>query len=155
MITFFLCQQKVLGKPLLYLSEFFRINRQEYYDRLNAAHDKDDLEGWFRFFLEGVSTTARKAAETAGKVLALRERDMLAATSLRMVSANAVKLLNSLYGSPYVRIKDVETITGLSNPNAIALINKMSKLGILTEITGRKRNKIFAYAHYIEAFTAE
>lgn len=155
LVTFYLCQQKVLGKPLLYLSEFFRTNRQEYYDRLGAAHDKDDLEGWLRFFLEGVSTTARKATETAGKVLALRENDMLAASSLGAVSENAVKLLNHLYGSPYVRIKDVEAIVGLTNPNAIALIGKMSKLGILSEITGRKRNKIFAYKQYIDAFISE
>jgi len=155
LVTFYLCEQQVLRKPLLFLSEFFRANRQEYYDRLSAAHNKDDLEGWLRFFLQGVSTTAGKATETAGKVLALREHDIRAATSLGAVSENAVKLLNYLYVKPYVRIKDVETIVGLSNPNAIALIGKMSKLGILTEITGRKRNKVFAYSPYIEAFTVE
>lgn len=155
LVTFYLCQQQVLRKPLLYLSEFFRANRQEYYDRLSAVHNRDDLEGWLRFFLEGVHITAGKATETAGKVLALREHDMRTATSLGAVSENAVKLLNHLYGSPYVRIKDVEVIVGLSNPNAIALIGKMSKLGILTEITGRKRSKIFAYSRYIEAFAVE
>jgi Fic family protein len=152
LVTFYLCQQKALKKPMLYLSEFFRANRQEYYDRLSAAHDRDDLEGWLRFFLEGVASTAGKAAETAGKVLALRENDMRAAAGLGAVSENAVKLLNHLYGRPYVRIKDVEAIVGLSNPNAIALIGKMSRLGILAEITGRKRNKVFAYSSYIEAF---
>ena len=130
-------------------------NRQEYYDRLNAAHDRDDLEGWLRFFLQGVSSTAAKATETAGKVLTLREHDMRAATSLGAVSENAVKLLNHLHGKPYVRIKDVESIVGLSNTNALALIGKMSKLGILTEITGRKRKKVFAYSPYIEAFTID
>jgi Fic family protein len=155
LVTFYLCQQQVLRKPLLYLSEFFRANRQEYYDRLSAAHDKDDLEGWLRFFLEGVRTTAGKATETAGKVLALREHDLRAAISLGAVSENAVKLLNHLYAKPYVRIKDVEAIVGLKNPNAISLIEKMSKIGILTEVTGRKRNKIFAYSRYIEAFTVE
>lgn len=155
LVTFYLCQQKVVRKPLLYLSEYFRANRQEYYDRLSAAHDRDDLEGWLRFFLEGVAVTARKATETAGKVLSLREGDMRAATGLGAVSQNAVKLLNHLYGSPYVRIKDVEAIVGLSNPNAIGLLAKMTKLGIITEITGRKRNKIFAYSAYIEAFTVE
>jgi len=155
LVTLYLCQQQVLRKPLLYLSEFFRENRQEYYDRLSAAHDRDDIEGWLRFFLQGVSSTAGKATGTAGKVLALREHDMRAATSLGAVSENAVKLLNHLYQEPYVRIKDVEAIVGLSNPNAIALIARMSKLGILTEITGRKRNKIFAYSRYIDAFTGE
>ena len=155
LVTFYLCQQHVLRKPLLFLSEYFMANRQEYYDRLNAAHDRDDLEGWLRFFLQGVSSTAAKATETAGKVLTLREHDMRAATSLGAVSENAVKLLNHLHGKPYVRIKDVESIVGLSNPNALALIGKMSKLGILTEITGRKRNKVFAYSPYIEAFTID
>jgi Fic family protein len=155
LITLYLCQQQVLRRPLLYLSEFFKENRQEYYDRLSAAHDKDDLEGWVRFFIEGVTVTARQATETARNVLVLRDHDLKAATSLGAVSENAVKLLNHLYGSPYVRIKDVEAITGLRNPNAIALINKMTKLGILTEITGRKRNKVFAYAPYIEAFSGE
>ncbi|MBN2168110.1 MAG: Fic family protein, partial [Actinobacteria bacterium] len=116
-------------------------------------HEKDDLEGWLRFFLEGVSTTAEKAARTVGKVLSLRERDMQAAAGLGAVGENAVKVLNHLYGSPYVRIKDVETITGLSNPNAIALIGKMTRLEILSEITGRKRNKVFAYLQYIGAFS--
>jgi len=152
LITLFLCQQQVLYKPLLYLSEFFRANRQEYYDRLRAAHDKDDLEGWLRFFLEGVSATAVKAIGTAERVLTLREHDMQAVAGLGAVSKNALKLLNRLYVSPYVRIKDVEEIVGLSNPNAIALIDKMAKLGILAEITGRKRNKVFAYSHYVEAF---
>jgi Fic family protein len=155
LVTFYLCQQQVLRKPLLCLSEFFRANRKEYYDRLSAAHDRDDLEGWLRFFLNGISTTAEKAYDTAEKVLALREKDMAAATGLGAVSENAVKLLNYLYGSPYVRIKDVEVIVGLSNPNAIALIGRMSRLGILAETTGRKRNKIFAYSRYIEAFEGD
>lgn len=155
LVTFYLCQQQVMRKPLLYLSEFFRENRREYYDRLSAAHDKDDLEGWLRFFLEGALVTARGAADTAGRVLALREKDMGAITGLGAVSANAVKLLNNLYGSPYVRIKDVEAITGLSNPNAIALIDRICKLGILKEITGRKRNKIFEYTSYVETFSVD
>ena len=155
LITFYLCQQGILKKPLLYLSEFFRTNRREYYDRLDAAHGKDDLEGWLRFFLEGVSLTARSAVETARKIIALREHDMRAIAGLGATSEKAVKLLNHLYGSPMVRIKDVERIVGLSNPNAIALIGKFIKLGILTEITGRKRNKIFAYSKYIGVFSEE
>ena len=134
------------------MSEYFKANRQEYYDRLSAAHGKDDLEGWLRFFMKGVTETSRVAGESARMVLALRDNETQAAMSLGAESVNAIKLLNHLYGNPYVRIKDVEAITGLSNPNAIALIARMSRLGILAEITGRKRNKVFAHVPYLELF---
>ncbi len=102
--------------------------------------------------MKGVPETSRGATASARSVLALRDEEMRSVTSLGAVSENAIRLLNHLYGSPYVRIKDVEAITGLSNPNAIALIARMSKLGILTEITGRKRSKVFAHVPYIEVF---
>ena len=154
LVTFYLCQQGVLRKPLLYLSEYFGANRNEYYDRLSAGHDRDDLEGWIRFFLDGVSTTAVRATVTARTVVALRQEDMQAVASLGAVSEKAIKLLNHLYRSPLVRIKDVEKIVSLSNPNAITLIDRLVKLGILEEITGRRRNKIFAHSSYIDAFTS-
>lgn len=155
LITFYLCQQSVLERPLLYLSEFFRVNRQEYYESLTAAHKKDDLEGWLRFFLEGVTLTARSAAETAQRVIDLRENDVRSVTEMGAVSEKATKLLNHLYRSPLVRIRDVEKIVGLSNPNAIALIRKFTELKILQEITGRKRNKIFANSRYIDIFNTD
>lgn len=155
LITFYLCQQSVLERPLLYLSEFFRVNRQEYYESLTAAHKKDDLEGWLRFFLEGVTLTARSAAETAQRVIDLRENDVRSVTEMGAVSEKAMKLLNHLYRSPLVRIRDVEKIVGLSNPNAIALIRKFTELKILQEITGRKRNKIFANSRYIDIFNTD
>lgn len=155
LITFYLCQQGVLKKPLLYLSEFFRVNRQEYYDRLSAAHGKDDIEGWLQFFLEGVTLTARDAADTAERVIELREHDMRIISGMGATAEKAMMLMGHLYRSPLVRIKDVEKIVGLSNPNAIALIERLIKMGILEEITGRKRNKIFAYSKYIDVFNPE
>lgn len=154
LVTFYLCQQGVLRKPLLYLSEFFRANRKEYYERLSAGHDKDDIEGWLRFFLDGVSTTAERATDTAKAVVAIRQENIRAAAGLGAVSERAIKLLDHLYRSPMVRIKDVEKIVGLSNPNAISLIDRLVKLGVLEEITGRKRNKVFAHSRYIEAFVS-
>lgn len=155
LVTFYLCHQGVLKKPLLYLSEFFRVHRQEYYDRLSAAHGKDDLEGWLRLFLEGVALTARSSSDTAQRVIELRERDMRSVAGMGATSEKALKLMGHLYRSPLVRIKDVERIAGLANPNAIALIGRLTKLGILEEITGRERNKIFAYSKYIDVFNPE
>jgi Fic family protein len=152
LITFYLCQQRVLDKPLLYLSDFFRKYRQEYYDRLNAFHEKDDIEGWLEFFLEGVATTAEQAVETSKKILRLRKEDMNKISTLGRSIPKAVLLFNSLFHTSLVMIKDVEKITGLKNPNALGLVNKMVAMGILKETTGRKRNKVFAYQQYIKLF---
>jgi Fic family protein len=152
LITFYLCQQKVLHKPLLYLSDFFKKYRQEYYDRLNAFHEKDDIEGWLKFFLNGIIITAKEAVETSKKIIKLREEDMKQIFTLGRSVNKATLVFNHLFHTPLITIKDVEKITGLKNPNALALINKLVNLGILTETTGRKRNKVFAYKRYIKLF---
>ena len=152
LITFYLCQQKVLNKPLLYLSDFFKKYRQEYYDRLNAFHEKDDIEGWLKFFLDGIIITAKEAVETSKKIIKLREEDMKRIFTLGRSVHKATLVFNYLFHTPLITIKDVEKITGLKNPNALALINKLVNLGILTETTGRKRNKVFAYERYIKLF---
>ena len=152
LITFYLCQQKTLDKPLLYLSDFFKRHRQEYYDSLNAFHEKDEIEAWLRFFLEGVATTAKQAVETSKKILKLRENDFKKILTLGRSVSKATLVFNSLFSTPLTTIKNVERITGLKNPNALALVNKLVKLGILKEKTGKKRNKVFAYQQYIDLF---
>ncbi len=152
LITFYLCQQKSLDKPLLYLSDFFKKYRQEYYDRLNAVHEKDDIEGWLKFFLEGVATTASQAVETSKKIIKLKEADIKKIATLGRSTIKAMVVFSYLFHTPTVRVKDVEKITGLKNPNALALISKLVKIEILKEITGRKRNKVFRYQNYVNLF---
>jgi len=151
LITFYLCQQGVLKKPLLYLSEFFKANRQEYYDRLDAVHEKDDVEGWLKLFVEGIAITADKAVDTTRKIIRLRERDLHKVMQLRS-SEKGKKLLDFLYSAPYVTVKTVEQVTGLKNPNALSLVDKLSSAGILKEITGQKRYRVFSYQEYIDLF---
>ena len=152
LITFYLCQQGVLNKPLLYLSEYFKQNRQAYYDKLNAVHEKDDIEGWIKFFLEGVAATSSKAITTARKIVGLHEKDLEIVTGFGRSTEKGIRLLNSLYRTPLVRIKDVEKITKLKNPNALALVTKFVESGILKETTGQKRNRVFSYQNYIKLF---
>jgi len=152
LITFYLCQQGVLKKPLLYLSEFFKAHRQDYYDRLNTVHEKDDIEGWLKFFVEGVAVTADKAVDTTRKILKLRERDIHKVLALHRTSEKGKLLLDFLYRAPLIQTKTVEKITRLRNPNALALVSKFIKLGILKEITGQKRNRVFSYKEYIDLF---
>lgn len=152
LITFYLCQQGVLNRPLLYLSEFFKMHRQEYYDRLNAVRTEDGIEDWLKFFVEGVSITADKAVDTTRKILKLRDRDIHRVMALNRASTKGKILLDFLYKAPLVQIKTVEHVTGLKNPNASGLVSKFVKLGILREITGQKRNRVFSYRDYIELF---
>src|SRR3989344_2832991 len=152
LITFYLCQQKALDKPLLYLSEFFKKYRQEYYDRLNAVHEKDDIESWLKFFLEGIAVTANQAVDTSKKIIKLKDQDTKKILSLGRSASKATLVFNSLFHTPTLTVKAVEKITGLKNPNALLLVSKMIKMGILKEITGRKRNKVFRYQNYVNLF---
>src|SRR3989344_5769032 len=120
LITFYLCKQDILRKPLLYLSDFFKEYKTEYYERLNL----------------------------------LRDKDIAKITKLGKSAENGMKLLNSLYESPLVRVKDVERITGLKNPNALSLVSRFEKLGLLKEITGKQRNRIYSYDDYVQLFTS-
>ena len=152
LITFYLCQQGVLSKPLLYLSEFFKRNRHDYYDKLSAVHEKDDVEGWLKFFLTGIAQTAGNAVSTARKILKLRAKDMEKVSTLNRSTQRAIKLLSAIYRIPLVRVADVERIVQLKNPNALVLVSKFLRLGILKEQTGRKRDRLFSYQEYIDLF---
>ncbi len=151
LITFYLCHEGILKKPLLYLSEYIMEHRYEYYEKLNAAHGKDEIEGWLKYFLDGVAVTSEKAAKTAIKIHNLRENDLEKVSKIRS-SEKGIKLLNSLYRTPILQIKDVEKITGLKNPNAITMVSKFESLGILKETTGQKRNKVYEYRNYLRQF---
>ncbi|MCI0531363.1 MAG: Fic family protein [candidate division Zixibacteria bacterium] len=150
--TFYLCQQGALKKPLLYLSQFFKANRREYYDKLNAVYEHDDIEGWLKFFLTGVAQTANSAVTTARKIVALRERDLARVGSFGRSAERGLKLLQFLYKTPMVRISDIENATKLENPNALTLARKFVTAKILKEITGRRRNRVYAYREYIDLF---
>lgn len=151
-ITFYLCQQKVLHKPLLYLSEYFKRHHQTYYDRLNAYRVNDDIEGWLEFFLQGIIETSEKAVETSRRIIMLRNKSVQKIAQLGKSAENGMKILNILFRTPMLRVKDVERILSIKNPNALAMVAKLEKAGILKEITGKKRKRIFSFAEYISLF---
>lgn len=154
LITYYLCEQGVLREPLLYLSDFFKRNKTLYYDKLTDFREKDDIEGWLKFFLEGVIETSQNAVETARRIITLREASHARISSMGKSSEKALILLNRLFRVPLVRIRDVENITGLKNPNAIALVSKFVEKGLLREITGKQRHRVYAFQEYIDIFNA-
>ena len=152
LITFFLCWRGVLQRPLLYLSDYFRRHRQDYNDKLQSVRDQDDWEGWMVFFLEGVRTVSLQATETARKIQSLRDehRDLIG----REIggTASGVVLLDHLFESPLITVNQVARVISRSYPIANDLVNNFSKLGLLIEITGQRRNRTYAYAPYLSIF---
>lgn len=153
LITFLLCSEGILGRPLLYLSFFFRREKQAYYDRLQAIRDDGDWEGWMRFFLRGVVEVSRGATDLIRRIVALREAHRRTLTeTMGRSAANALRILEHLYAHPIVRVADVERLTGLSFANANRLVARLVDLGLLRETSGRRRDRAFAYAPYLALF---
>jgi len=149
LITFYLYFREVLHRPLLYLSYYFKKNRQEYYDRLTMVRDKGDYEQWIAFFLKGVVETADSALETARKILELQTKHRELLWKKKLSSPLAVGILERLFQRPYVSVNDVAKEFSISFQAASNLVSQLEGAGILQEITGKKRDKRFIYAEYI------
>jgi len=152
LITFYLCQRGILKKPMLYLSEYLKKNRQNYYDKLNDIRENDDIEGWLRFFLEGVKVTSDNAVETVKKINEIRNSDLEKVIKKGISKEKSIILFNYLYRSPYINIKSVEKVTAAKNPTAIGIVNNFIDLEILKEVTRKKRNRVFLYDKYLKLF---
>ena len=149
LITFYLHWQSVMAKPLLYLSYYFKKYRQEYYDRLNMVRDSGDFEQWIAFFLKGVVVTANSAVDAAKQIMELQSCHRNLLWQNKLSSPLAVGILEKLYLTPYVSVKDIAGEFAISYQAASTLTSQLEGLGILKEITGRKRDKRYIYADYL------
>ncbi|SFI87716.1 Fic family protein [Planctomicrobium piriforme] len=153
LITFLLCEQKVLLKPVLYLSHFFKKHRQAYYDHLQAIRDHGVWEEWLMYFLRGVIDVSQQATETARRILNLRESHRRTITErLGRSAGNGHRVLEHLYEHPYVSVNEVKELIGTTYPAANDLVARMEEDGILREATGQSRNRRFVYDGYIRLF---
>lgn len=153
LITFLLCEQQVLLKPVLYLSYFFKQHRQAYYDHLQSVRDAGTWEDWLAFFLRGVVEVSGQATETARQILDLREQHRHAITeNLGRAAGNGYRVLEHLYEHPIVSVNEVQKLIGTTYPAANDLVSKFVDSGILHEITGQTRNRKFMYQSYIRLF---
>jgi Fic family protein len=155
LITFLLTERGVLHKPVLYLSYYFKQHRQAYYDHLQAVRERGAWETWLSFFLRGVIEVAGEAADTARRVLQLREQHRAAITAqLGRAAGNGHKVLEALYDRPIVSVNDVRKLTGTTYAAANGLVARLANLGVLVEMTGYARNRRFRYAPYIALFAS-
>lgn len=153
LITFLLCEKRVLSRPLLYLSYFFKKHRTEYYDRLQAIRESGDWEQWIKFFLRGVESVAGEATSKARKIVSMRESHRaLIAEHMERKAGNALRLLEKLYERPIVAVRDVERALDVTFATANALLEELAHLGLIEETTGQKRNRLFAYRAYLTEF---
>jgi Fic family protein len=154
LITLLLEHWKLLSEPLLYLSLFFKRHRAEYYRLLNAVRLESDWESWVSFFLEGASTIADEAADTARDLFVLVNRDRARVLSVRNASVMAARLLDRLPRHPIVTIPAVVKLLDTTKPTAAKAVGVLEQLGILKETTGRRRDRTFSYSAYLDRLRA-
>ena len=149
LIALTLHQDGILHEPLLYLSLYFKQNRAEYYRLLDTVRYDGDWEAWLDFFLEGVHTTATGAVETANRLVALFQEDAARIQGLGRSAPNTLRVFDAFRSRPVASIKDVRRRTGVTAPTAGRAIDALEELNIVEEITGRQRDRIFAYRRYL------
>ena len=142
LITFFLCERKHLSQPLLYLSAFFEKYRDEYYRRLLSVSREGDWRGWVEYFLRGVAVQAKEALSGANRIINLHT-EYRAKLGTRRVPQAAVKLVDHLFTNPVVSVSQLAKDWKMSFPTVNIGVQKLLKVGILKEVTGRRRNRLF------------
>jgi Fic family protein len=149
LITFLLCAAGTLREPMLYLSLFFKTHRQTYYDLLDRVRATGDWEGWIDFFLGGVRDTAEQAVATARRILRLLDQDHEKIESLGRPAATVLRIFQYAQTHAVFSIPDTSEKTGISFPTVANAIAHMQKLGLLREITGKQRKRLFVYDNYL------
>ena len=151
LITLLLIKNGHLTKPLLYLSYYFKKNRNEYYDKLQMVRDSGEWELWMNFFLNGIYQVSSEAIQTSLRIIEIRKKYQQSINEeFGNKSGLALKLLDGLFNKPVITINSIKDITNLSFPNANRLASEFEKMGILEEITGQKRNRIYEFVKYMD-----
>ncbi|HVA97531.1 MAG TPA: Fic family protein [Bacteroidia bacterium] len=152
LITLYLVSNNLLIKPTLYLSDFFEKNKSLYYDNLTKARTQNDLTQWLKYFLEGIRSTSENSIETFKNIIKLRNEAEHKIISLGKKQELAKLFLKYLYGKPLTDAADAAKILDVNISTALRLIDDFIKHKILIEVTGFKRNRIFAFEDYIKLF---
>lgn len=154
LITFYLCQQEILNRPVLYLSEYFKRNQEAYFDALHAYHEGSAMLPWIKFFLEGVAVVAEKAIYICKQITAIRERDMARISAMGKGASTGMIALRRLFKHPVTSVKTIEDATGLRRPNANILVSKLVAAGILVQSDATvEYGRTFIYEDYLRVFT--
>ncbi len=149
LIAFILHHDNLLSKPLLYLSLYFKQHRNEYYRLLDVVRLEGNWEAWLDFFLEGVEHTATNAVEIAKRLLSLFQQDEQIIQQHQRVGSTTLRVFRVLCERPLVTLNQICKRTGLSFPAVSRAMENLENLKIVREITGQRRNRVFAYNQYL------
>jgi cell filamentation protein, protein adenylyltransferase len=155
LITLLLCAEKVLQQPLLYLSLYFKQNRDAYYDHLQRVRTHGAWEEWLAFFLEGVIWVAGSATETARRIRRLVEADRATVHDFGRGAASALRVHELAAHRIVLTASRTAGELGLSVPTVNSALARLEQAGILREVTGRKRGRLFVYDAYLSLLQAE
>lgn len=150
LITLLLVNESVLSKPLLYLSLFIKMQREKYYHLLQNVRLNGDWESWLRFFLQGIYETAQQAVETARALMELFEKDRMRIKELGRISGSCLQLHDRLQNNVVVNIPDSVKELDINRTTIRNCMGKLIELGIVAEVTGKKRNQVFVYQGYAD-----
>ncbi len=149
LITLLLCSKGSLSEPLLYPSLYLKTNRNQYYDLLQRVRTEGAWEDWLSFFLVGVADVAEEAAETAERTLKLFTKDKDKIQKLGRAAPSALRLHEFMQTQPYVRIGTAAKALELTIPTVTSAMNHLVQLAIVKEVSGRSRDRLFAYSRYV------
>lgn len=155
LITLYLVSKGILKKPILYLSDFFERNKQLYYDNLMRARTHNDLAQWYKFFLAGVIETSKKGTQTFDGILQLQRTLDEKIKTLKSRSGDARKVIDYLFQRPIIDAVKVAEVTDKTQSTAYKLIESMEGLGIIKEITGAQRGKLYSFDEYLSLFEVD
>ena len=150
LITLLLCEQEVLQQPMLYLSLYFKTHSQYYYELLNNVRRTGDWEAWLDFFAEAVIVTATQAVETAQQLLDLANKDRANIIELGRAAASTVQVHRVLIEHPIATSGLIVEKTGITHATVNKALEHLVRLGIVTELTKQKRNRLFSYSRYFD-----
>ncbi len=150
--TLYLVSNGILQQPVLYLSDFFEQHRQLYYDNLMRVRTHNDINQWFKFFLTGVIETAKQGVKTFSGILQLKTDVENRLQQMGSRASDAFRVIEYMYSRPIVNAKTVAGLIGKSNVSAYKLIYELEKAGIIKEISGGRRNKVYLFHEYLALF---
>lgn len=150
LISLILYHDKILEKPILYLSLYLKQNRQVYYNLLQEVRNDGDMGKWHEFFLEGICIVSRQVIDASKKINKLFEEDLAKIESIGRARFNVVKVFDYIKIIPQISTLNVSKSLSVTMPTARMALEKLCTLGILKEISGKKRDKIYKYSRYME-----
>lgn len=149
LVTLLLCSKGVLTEPLLYPSLYLKTNRSQYYDLLQRVRTDGAWEDWLAFFLDGVAAAAQEAGDTAERTLRLFANDRQKIQVLGRAATSALRVHELMERNPFVRIRTAAKALKLTIPTVTSALNHLLQLGIVKEVSGKRRDRLFAYSRYV------